>query len=552
MIPTDSHLEQGRAAYAELSWTTAYTSLTQADEAEPLDVDDLWRLATAAYMLGRDDEYIRHVKRVHHLHVDRDRPFAAARCAFWIGLNLATRGHAGRAAGWFRRAERLLDLEPAECAERGYLLVPAFLQEMAAGDFEQARATAATAVEISQRFDDRDLFALAVHEEGHALLELGHVEQGLTLLDEAMVVVTEGDLSPIVTGLVYCSVIGYCQEFGVFQRSREWTQALSSWCAQQPDLLAFTGVCYVHRAEILALRGAWSEALAEARRAGQRFEFAHDRASAGHARYREGEVHRLRGEYEAAERAYRDAINLGWEPQPGFALLQLATGDQQAALAAVRRCVAESEPGRSRAWLLAAHVEIALAADELDEAAQACEELETIGATYETTVLGTLARHVRGAVDLAQDQATASLASLRAAVREWLELEAEYEAARARVLTGQACRRLGDESTATLYFEKARQTFSALGAVPDMARLDEFEGRPAASESVLSPREVEVLRLVAAGETNRSIAQVLVVSERTVERHVSNIFTKIGVSSRAAATAYAYEHALVAGPDRSA
>lgn len=552
MVPTDSRLERGRAAYAELSWTTAYSSLTQADEVEPLDVDDLWRLATAAYMLGRDDEYVRHVKRVHHTHMDRGQPLDAVRSAFWIGLNLAMRGHTGRATGWFRRAERLLDQGSPDSVERGYLLVPTLLQQMEAGTFEQARATAAAAVEIGQRFEDHDLFAIAVHEEGHALLELGHVEEGLTLLDEAMVAVTEGDLSPIVTGIVYCSVIGYCQEFGVFHRSQEWTSALSSWCEQQPDLLAFTGVCYVHRAEILELRGAWSEALEEARRAGQRFELVHDRVSAGHARYREGEVHRLRGAYEAAEEAYRDAISLGWQPQPGFALLQLATGDQQAALAAIRRCVAESDPGRSRAQLLAAHVEIALAADEVDEATQACDELEVIGTTYDATMLGTLARHARGAVELARDRPAAALASLRAAAQEWLELEAEHEAARAHMLTGEACRRLADDGSAALHFDAARHTLTELGAAPDIARLDELEGRRATDDSILSPRELEVLRLVAAGETNRSIAEVLVVSERTVERHVSNIFTKIGVSSRSAATAYAYEHALVAGRHRSA
>ncbi len=552
MVPTDTQLERGRAAYAELSWTTAYRSLAQADEAAPLDVDDLWLLATAAYMLGRDDEYVRHVKRVHHAHMDRGQPLEAVRSAFWIGLNLAMRGQAGRATGWFRRAQRLLDQGPSDSVERGYLLVPTLLQQMEAGTFEQARATAATAVEISERFGDHDLFAIAAHEEGHALLELGQVEEGLTLLDEAMVVVTEGDLWPVVTGIVYCSVIGYCQEFGLFHRSQEWTLALSNWCDRQPDLLAFTGVCHVHRAEILELRGAWSEALEEARLAGRRCKLVHDRVSAGQARYREGEVHRLRGEYEAAANAYRDATSLGWEPQPGFALLQLATGDQQAALAAIRRCVAESDPGRARAQLLAAHVEIALAADEVDEATQACEELEAIGTTYDATVLGTLARHARGAVELARDRPAAALTALRAAAQEWLELEADHDAARAHVLTGEACRRLADDSAAAMHFDVARQTLTKLGAAPDIARLDELEGRRATDDSILSPRELEVLRLVAAGETNRSIAEGLVVSERTVERHVSNIFTKLGVSSRSAATAYAYEHGLVAGRHRSA
>lgn len=489
-----AELARGRRAYDARSWTAAYDALGRADEFEPLDVDDLWRLATAAYMLGRYDEHIRHLKRAHHHHLDNDKPLAAVRCAFWIGLNFALRGHAGRAAGWFRRAERFLGQVPSECVERGYLLVPTLLEQVRTGAFEVARATAEEAVEISQRFDDRDLFAMAVHEQGHALLEMGETELGLTLLDEAMVVVSEGDVSPIATGIVYCSVIGYCQEFGVLHRSQEWTRALSTWCGQQPDLVAFTGVCHIHRAEILELRGAWDEAIAEARRAGERFELVRDRASAGHARYREGEVHRLQGDHQAADEAYRDAIGLGWQPQPGLALLHLARGEHQAAFAAIRRCVAETDPGRPRARLLAAYVEIALAIDEIDEAVQACEELEEIGRAHEQTVLATMARHARGAVDLARGERTSALAPLRIAVQEWLELEAEYEAARARVLIGQACGEVGDKETAVLELEAARQTFTRLGAAPDLAHLEVLgAGQQPPSTSPLSSRELDGL-----------------------------------------------------------
>jgi DNA-binding CsgD family transcriptional regulator len=420
------------------------------------------------------------------------------------------------------------------------------LRHEASGDWEAAYATAADAAEIGERFGDQDLLALAVHEQGHALVKQGRVEEGLGLFDEAMVAVTAGELSPIVTGMVYCSVIMGCQEVYALHRAQEWTAALTQWCEQQPEMVAFSGRCLVHRAEIMELHGAWREALEEARRAHQRSVQGKNQPAAAQAFYRQGEVHRLRGEFSAAEEAYRDASRCGCEPQPGLALLRLAQGNGDAASAAIRRVVGETTEPLKRARLLPAYVEIMLAMGEAEEARSACRELEEVLTQYNSGMLRAMVAHAEGAVALTQGDAREALPALRHAWQVWQELEVPYEVARVRVLLGQACRAVGDDDTATLELVAARGVFEQLGATPDLAKVDSL-ARDALSVDAhgLTPRELQVLRLVAAGETNKAIAAELFLSDRTVDRHVSNIFTKLGVSSRAAATAYAYERQLV-------
>jgi ATP/maltotriose-dependent transcriptional regulator MalT len=485
-------------------------------------------------MVGRDDDHVAALERAHRAHSD---PLAAARAAWWIAINLTLRGE-DRAAGWFARARRIVEREGRECVEQGYLALARMFEHRAAGDLDAAIAAAAEAAATGERFGDVDLFALAAQDQGGMLIARGRVADGLALLDEAMVAVTAGELSPRVNGFVNCGAITGCQAAYEPRRAREWTAALTRWCEQQPDMVSFTGACLVHRAEILQLHGDWRAALDEARRARERCEAAANAAAAAEALYRQGELHRLHGDFEAAEAAYREASRGGYEPQPGLALLRLAQGSPDTAAAAIRRLLDEASGPVRRAALLPAAAEILLAVGDLDGARTAGEELAALAGGG---LLGALADHAGGAVALAAGDPRTALASLRRATRAWLELDAPYEAARSRALVGEACRAVGDADTAALELDAAREVFERLGAAPDLGRLQSDEAHG------LTARELQVLRLVAIGKTNREIASALVISEHTVARHVQNLFAKLGVSSRAAAGAFAFTHDLVRG-----
>jgi DNA-binding CsgD family transcriptional regulator len=538
-------LQRGRRAYARRAWGDAFESLALADQAAPIGAEDLELLATSAYMLGRSDD-VNGLERAYQLYLDAGEPLRAARCAGWAGMHLATRGELGRANAWLGRAHRLVEAHGHECVEQGYLLFPLMFQQEASGDYEAASVTAARAAEIGERFHDADLFSLATQSHGILLVRLGRVAEGLGLMDEAMVAVTRGELSPIVNGLVYCGVIFGCQLAYELRRAREWTAALTHWCEEQPDLVSFSGTCLVHRSEILQLQGSWRDALEEAHQARERCAQAMNLRTAAQACHQEGELRRLQGEFAEAEQSYRDASRGGWEPQPGLALLRLAQGDEAAADAAIRRVLGEAVELPRRAALLPAFVEIMLTVGDLEAASAGCLELEGISSGFESEQLRGSAAYARGAVELAAGDASTALVALRRACQIWQELGAPYEVARTRVLIGLACRALRDEDTAALELEAARSVFVELGAAPDVVRVDSLAllGGPDETRG-LTPRELQVLRLVAAGETNRAIATELGLSERTIDRHVSNIFVKLRVASRAAATAYAYEHRLV-------
>ena len=536
-------LERGRDAFADLAWGDALRALERADRdgaarrGGPRAAGDVRPTCWAASTTSSSC-----LERAHRAHADGGDPLRAARCATFLGLHLAVRGEMGRATGWFGRAQRLVDAEERESAERGYLLLPIAIQSEMAGDNEAGLAAAESAAEVALRFRDPDLLALAVQLQGRNLIKGGRVEEGLALLDEAMLAVAAEELAPIITGIVYCGVIAGCEEAYDLRRAQEWTDALSRWCERQPEMVAFSGRCLAHRAEIMQVHGAWGDALAEAHRARERCERAMSPMDAGQALYLQGEVHRLRGDFAAAEDAYRDANRSGREPQPGLALLRLAQGDARAAGGAIHRAIAESAEPLERARLLPACAEIAVAAGDAEAARGAADELAEIAGRYRSPMLSAISGQVLGAVELAEGAPSAALLPLRRALRIWQELGAPYEAARTRVLVGMACRALGDEDTAGLELEAARGAFEQLGAAPDLARIAPAAGRQAHD---LTPRELDVLRLVAAGRSNRQIAAELVVSEHTVARHVQNILAKLRVPSRTAAAAFAFEHGLL-------
>jgi DNA-binding NarL/FixJ family response regulator len=539
-------LERGRAAFAAQAWADAVERLSAADRAAPLAPDDLERLATAAYLVGREDESAELWARAHHELLARGEAERAARCAFWLAFGLLNRGELARGGGWVARARRVLADSPQDLAEHGYLTWLASLRSIMEGRTREALAGFEQAATLGERWGEPDLAALGRLGVGRALIRLGEPGPGVALLDEVMVAVEAGELSPIVVGDLYCTVLEGCQELFDLRRAQEWTAVLTAWCASQPDLVPYRGQCLLHRAELLQLRGAWPEAMEEARRAAARFLESTRHPAAGAAAYQEAELHRLRGEAAEAEEAYRQASRWGREPQPGLALLRLAQGQLAAAQAAIRRALDEASDRHDRCRLLPAVTEIALAAGDLPAAEEAAGELSRAAEELDAPLLRAAAASARGAVLLGRGDARSALAELRSAFAAWQDLEAPYEAARAREGIGLACRALGDQDSAAMELDAARWAFRRLGAATDLARVEApGAAAPAGPAGGLTAREVEVLRLVATGRTNRAIAAELVLSERTVDRHVSNIFTKLGVPSRAAATAWAYEHGLV-------
>jgi DNA-binding CsgD family transcriptional regulator len=387
---------------------------------------------------------------------------------------------------------------------------------------------------------------MARHGQGRSLIRLGKVAEGMSLLDEGMVGVTAGEVSPITAGALYCSMIEACHELFDVRRAQEWTGALTRWCEQQKDLVPYRGTCLVHRVEMMQLQGAWPDAVAAAQQACDQTIGGGDRWARGAAFYRQGELHRLRGDFDGAEHSYRQASQWGRDPQPGLAQLRLAQGQLDSAVGAIRRALEGAAAPSNRAALLPAFVEIALAAGDAASAHAAADELAEIAASFEVPFLRAQAAQAMGAFLLAEGDARAGLGELSRALMLWQEVGSPYDAARCRVLLGIACRAAGDEDTAGMEFEAARNAFRQLGAGPDLVRLDALSRRASpALGGGLTGRELEVLRLVATGRTNRAIADDLYISEKTVARHLSNIFTKLGLSTRAEATAHAYRQHLV-------
>jgi ATP/maltotriose-dependent transcriptional regulator MalT len=547
-------VRKGRGAYALRRWAEAYAHFSAADLVAPLGIDDLERLAAAAFLTGHDEIYHELWVRAHQQCLQMRNVERAARFAFWIVLDLFLKGDFARAGGWLGRARHLLDVAHRDCPECGLLLVLSARLALQQGQADVASESAARASAIADHFDDPELRVFSLLIDAQVRAEVGDATQAGPRFDEAMVAVTLGEASPIATGVVYCAVIATCRRLFDVRRAREWTAALAHWCAREPDVVPFRGQCLVHRAEVIRLSGAWTEAIAEAERACAWLTRRAERLSAqdqalspfaypiGAAFYELAETQRLRGDLADAEESYRQASLRGVSPESGLALIRLAQGKPKAAEAAIHRLLEQPQNTRARAATLAACVEIALSVHDVARARVATEELVTIAARLGAPFLHALAAQATGEVRLADGDARGSFPPLREAWAMWQELDAPYHAARVRVQLGLACRALGDDAAAALELESARRVFERLEARPDLARVDALARRGARG---LTPREVEVIGLVARGESNRAIARELAISERTVDRHVSNILTKLALPSRSAATGYAYEHGLV-------
>jgi DNA-binding CsgD family transcriptional regulator len=533
-------VEEGRAAYRRRAWRDVYVLLSEACRDATLAIEDLERLAVAGYLIGADDGADLWARAYQECLRVGDVA-GAARCAFWLAFGLLDGAEVARAGGWLVKAEKLINESGSDCAVRGYLLIPAAMARFADSPAAALECFVA-ACQIGERFADVGLATLGRMGQGQALIALGAWADATLVLDEAIVAVIADEVPPIVAGLVLCGAIDACKGLFDLQRAREWTAVLSRWCDSQSDLVPFRGQCRVHRAEIMQLGGDWPDAMAEADRACRLLS---GRAAYGDAMYQVAELHRLRGDLAEAEGAYRAASQAGREPQPGMALLRLAQGHVQLAVAAIGRVVGEAMNDAARSRVLGPFVEIMLASGDVGAARVGADELGVLAARIDVVFLRAVAANASGAVLLKEGDPASALPLLRQALAVWRRLELPYETARVRVLIGLACRAMGDQDSANMELDAARLGFQVLGAAGEEARLKTLLSLERTSRQVLTSREVEVVRLVAEGKSNREIAALLVISEHTVARHLQNVFTKLGVSSRTAASLYAHKHGLV-------
>ncbi len=536
-------LEQARAAFDSGDWAVAFEGWSAAgvDALPPADLEDL---GTVAELLGRHDDTVRALQKAFTSWQDAGDPGRAVVCAYRLAMTSAGHGEPAMSAGWTSRAEQLVAEMGDDCRERGWVEFLRMFRAIMAGAFAEAATAADLATDIGRRHRDADLVAMGVCAQGRIALYAGRVAEGLALLDEAMVRVIAGEATPIVAGHVYCTAIEGCQEISDFGRVAEWTQALERWCTAQPGLLAFTGQCAVHRGQVMRFRGDWSAALDEFELAARRYRQIGSPEAAGLSASESGDVHRLQGDWDEADSAYQAAANHGHDPQPGLALLWLARGQPDAARGAIDRLLSETGGPVQRCQVLPAAIDILIATGDVEKARTVAGELSTLAVTFGCEPLEAMAAHAAGAVELAGGDGAGALPYLRKAQQLWTRAGAPYERARAQVLTGRALTAVGDTGSARSELEAARSTFRQLGARPAADEVSALLA-PSTSPAGLTPREVEVLRLVASGHSNAQIADALVLSEKTVARHLSNIFGKLEVGSRTAATAYAFEHGLL-------
>ena len=518
-------------------WPETYRRLSNRDPSD-LTPDELEVLADSAWLVCRLQESLDARQRAYAGYQVAQDDRSAVRTAWRLFWDNLYNGDKVVALGWLRRAHRHLVGVP-ESAEHGFVALAESELALNRGAGDQAHAHAVHAIEIGERHGTPSLVAFGLTLRGRALIAQGRLEDGCAALDEAMTLLLSGQLDVFFTGAVFCTVIAECSDIADMERAAEWTEAARAWCVSLPVVTPFHGICRIHRGEVLGLLGSWTEAEDEIRTAGEELTAFKPR-SAAEALYALAEIQRRRGDLAGAEHSYLRAHELGRDPQPGLALVRLAQGQSTAASAALRTALADQSTSLGRrADLLAAQVSVALAAGDQECAREAADKLSSIAGALDRPAVIATAAFARGALQLASNDAEGAITDLHSALAIWRDLRLPYEEAQAHLLLGKAVQAMGDEEGARLETQAARAGFERLGARRDALRASAALARRPDQLAGLTAREAEVLRLVAAGMSNRQIGQALAISEYTVARHLQNLFVKLGVSSRAAAAAVA-------------
>lgn len=537
-------LRAAREAFERQQWGPARAGFAAARAQHELSAEDMVAFADAAWWEGAIDESASAMEEAYRLwlHGDAPHPPAAAMVALDLAFSWFLRGEEALGSGWMSRAQRLLADEPP-CVEQAYLQSLEIEGAMAAGDYVEARRLARSIAADARRFGDETLEALVLVSDGVAAIKQGEVREGLTVLDEAMLPVVAGRVRPAFAGNIYCTLMSICHELADLRRARQWTDATARWCEGFDSAHMFVGVCRMHRAQLLQVQGDWEAAEQEIQLVCE--ELARMNVVAvGMAHYELGEVRRCRGDLGGAETAYADAHRFGRDPHPGLALVWVAQGNAGAAVAALDAALASTIDPLANAKLWAALVEAAVAAGDHERAGSAADELDLAARTYASSGLLAAAHLARGRVQLATGDGAGAQRSLTAARRRWQDIGARYQVAQTRLLLAEALAAAGNEDAAARERAAAGSALAALG----VRTVDASSRTRPDPPGGLTRREAEVLGLVARGLSNREVAAALVLSDKTVARHLANVYTKLGVRSRTAAAAFAHEHGLVPPP----
>lgn len=528
-------------------WTEIYEQLSESDREHSLEPGKLEKLSLAAYLTGKDSESFRLLERAHRSYIDRKMTGNAVQCAFWLGLMLMNAGEKARGSGWFARGERMLaEMKDRDCPEKALLFIPKGLNYLSEGKGAKAQKIFERVEAAGEKFGNADLIALGRLGLGQALVQQGEISRGIQLLDETMITIETEEVFPLLNGIVYCAVIETCCKVWDLGRAREWTFALTRWCDGQPDIVPFRGECLVRRAELFQFHGDWDKAITESTDACELLTRQPGRPAAGEAFYRQAELKRLAGDFKPAEESYHQAANRGRNPQPGLALLRMAQGLKGAAETSIRNSLREEKEPNRRAELLPAFVRILISSEQYAEANEATKELCQIARDLNVPYLLAMCAHCQGAVLHANGNYRAAVEHVQKALQFWNTLNLPYETACTRELKGHVYLELNDKDNSDTELMAARWIFEELSALPDLERVRSCLAREGTHETYgLSLRELQVLRLVASGKTNKSVANELFISERTVDRHMSNIFNKLDVTSRVEATAFALKNNML-------